>query len=110
MLAYYPWPAIALLLVVAALASRERFGVSIVIAIAVTMVARSRLAWLPWWIIQVLGLTVLLVVASRPEPPASAKQRTSPPLPDRPERRKADMDPRRRGRIRADRAGPHLLV
>ncbi len=78
MLAYYPWPAVALLLVVAALASRERFGISIVVAIAMTMVAQSRLAWLPWWIIQVIGLTVLLVVASRPEPPAALKPRTSP--------------------------------
>ena len=78
MLAYYPWPAVALLLIVAALASRERFGISIVIAIAMTMVAQSRLAWLPWWIIQVIGLTVLLVVASRPEPPSALKPQTSP--------------------------------
>src|SRR3984957_1595717 len=70
MLAYYPWPAVALLLVVAALASRERFGISIVVAIAMTIVAQSRIAWLPWWIIQVIGLTALLVVASRPGPPA----------------------------------------
>jgi len=78
MLAYYPWPAVALLLVVAALASRARFGISIVVAIAMTMVAQSRLAWLPWWTIQVAGLTLLLVVASRPKPPAPPKPPTGP--------------------------------
>ena len=78
MLAYYPWPAVALLLIVAARAGRGRFGTSIVVAIAMTTVAQSQIAWLPWWIIQITGLTVLLIVAFRPESPAAPTRPTRP--------------------------------
>ena len=65
---YYVWPALAVGLVVGSRCSRFRFGASILIAILTTISAELRLAWLPWWVIDVTGVCVLLLVASRPEP------------------------------------------
>ena len=71
MTAYYIWPALAVGLVVAARASRRRFAVAVVAAVVATVCAQWHLAWLAWWAIDVVGLTVLLVAAVRPEPPAA---------------------------------------
>ncbi len=65
---YYIWPALAVGLAVAARGSTRRFGIAIVIAILTTVIAQWQLSWLPWWIIDIAGVTGLLVVASRPEP------------------------------------------
>ena len=63
---YYPWAALALGLVVAAERSR-RFGIAVVVAIATTALAEQHLAWLPWWSIQIAGVTGLLILAAPPK-------------------------------------------
>jgi hypothetical protein len=62
--AYYPWAALAVGLVVAATCSRWRFGIAIVLGVAATVIAQWKLGWLPWWIVQIVGLTALLTLAS----------------------------------------------
>lgn len=76
---YYSWAALAVGVAVAARCSARRFGLAIVVAIATAVVAQWRLAWFPWWVIQIGGLTALLVVASAPAslqsgPVASAEE------------------------------------
>lgn len=61
---YYVWPALAVGLVVAARASGRTFGACVAVAIGTTIVAQWHLAWLPWWVIDVAGVTVLLVAAA----------------------------------------------
>jgi len=75
---YYIWPTLAVGLSVAARASTRRFGIAIVIAILTTVIAQWQLSWLPWWIIDVAGVTGFLVVASRPEPLVPLEQRLDP--------------------------------
>ena len=67
LVAYYLAAALAIGVVVAAVASRWRFGIAISLAIATTLLGQLRLGWLPWWLIQVGGLTVVLVVAAQPQ-------------------------------------------
>ena len=104
---YYVWPALAVGMVVAARCTRVRFGLAVATAVLTTIVAQWNLGWLPWWAIDVVGVTGLLVVASRPTPlarparearpgrpasaggqggskPASAKKRRPPPRQRRP--------------------------
>lgn len=69
---YYAWAALALAVVVAARASRWRFGAAVAVAVATTVVAQWHLGWLPWWALQVAGLTGLLVLAAKPETPVPA--------------------------------------
>jgi hypothetical protein len=64
---YYAWAALAVGVVVAGRASRWRFPAAIVLAVATTIVAQWHLAWLPWWLLQIAGLTGLLVVSSQPK-------------------------------------------
>ena len=71
--AYYPWAALALAVAVAARCSRTRFGIAAALAIAVTVTAQWKLGWLPWWTLQIVGLTGVLIAASRPEPLATPK-------------------------------------
>lgn len=75
---YYAWAALAVALVVAARGSRWRFEISIFLAVATTIVAQWKLGWLPWWVIQVAGLTGLIVAASQPKPLAVPKLRAEP--------------------------------
>jgi len=75
---YYIWPTLAVGLSVAARASTRRFGIAIVMAILTTVIAQWQLSWLPWWIIDVAGVTGFLVVASRPEPLVPLEQRLDP--------------------------------
>jgi hypothetical protein len=75
---YYAWAALAVALVVAARTSRLRFGLAIALAIATTVLAQWKLGWFPWWLIQVAGLTGLLIVASQPKPLAVPKLRAEP--------------------------------
>ena len=74
---YYAWAALAVGVIVAGRCSRLRFGIAIVLALATTLLAQWKLGWLPWWSIQVAGLTALLVVCSQPEPLALAATKQS---------------------------------
>jgi hypothetical protein len=65
---YYVWPALALGVVVAAKASTPRFVVAIGFAILTSVVAQWHLAWLPWWLLVLGGLTIVLVAAASPAP------------------------------------------
>jgi hypothetical protein len=71
MTAYYPWAALAVGLVVAAKYGR-RLSIAVVVAIATTVLAEQHLGWLPWWTIQMAGVSVLLLVAVPPRPLALA--------------------------------------
>jgi len=71
MTAYYPWAALAVGLVVAAQCGR-RFGVAVVVAIATTVLAEQHLGWLPWWTIQMAGVTGYLIMAAPPTPLTAA--------------------------------------
>ncbi len=64
---YYSWAALAVGVVVAARCTRWRFGIASALAIATTVFSEWRLAWLPWWTVQVVGLTALLVVVATPQ-------------------------------------------
>jgi hypothetical protein len=72
---YYAWAALAVGVVVAGRCSRIRFEIAIVLALATTLLAQWKLGWLPWWSIQIAGLTALLAVCSQPKPlvPVPAK-------------------------------------
>jgi hypothetical protein len=74
LVAYYLVAALAIGVVVAARCSRWRFGIAISLAIATTVLAQQRLGWVPWWTIQVVGLTGVLVVAAQPQPVALAAE------------------------------------
>ena len=74
LVAYYLVAALAIGVVVAARCSRWRFGIAISLAIATTILAQLRLGWVPWWLIQVGGLTGVLVVAAHPQPLALATE------------------------------------
>jgi hypothetical protein len=73
--AYYVWPALAVGLVVAARGSQRRFGIAIAVAVATTVFAQWNLGVFPWWAIDVVGVTVLLVAAGRPEPIGPSEER-----------------------------------
>jgi hypothetical protein len=62
---YYPWAALAFGLVLAARCSRWRFSIAVVLAITTTILAQLRIGWIPWWTLQIAGLTALLVVAAK---------------------------------------------
>lgn len=68
MTSYYASTAMMVGVAVAARCSARRFGIAIVLALSTTIVAEWKLAWLPWWAIQVVGLTALLAVAYAPAP------------------------------------------
>jgi hypothetical protein len=71
---YYVWPTLAVGLVVAARATTVRFGLGVGAAIATTIVAQWHLGVYPWWLLQVVGVTGLLVAAAHPEPVAVAPE------------------------------------
>lgn len=68
MVAYYVWPALALGVVVGAMARTPRFVLAIAFAVLTTIIAQWQLAWLPWWLLVLGGLTIVLVVAAAPAP------------------------------------------
>jgi hypothetical protein len=76
--AYYVWPALAVGLVVAARGSSRRFAIAIASAVATTIFAQWRLGVFPWWVIDVAGVTVLLVAAVRLEPIDPSEQPMEP--------------------------------
>ena len=65
---YYAWAALAVAVVVAARASLLRFEIAVALAIATMALAQVDMAWLPWWLFQIGGLTALLVVSAAPNP------------------------------------------
>ena len=76
--AYYMWPALAVALVVAARGSQRRFAIAIVVAIAATVFAQWNLDVWPWWLLNVAGVTGVLVAAAWPEPVVPAGPRAGP--------------------------------
>ncbi len=68
MTAYYVWPALAVGVVVAARASQRRFAIAIACAVATTIFCTWHLGLYPWWTLQVIGVTGLLVAAAKPAP------------------------------------------
>jgi len=68
MTSYYLWPALAIGLVVAARCSLPRFEIALALAVAATVLAQWRFGWIPWWAIQMAGLTGVLIVSSSPRP------------------------------------------
>ena len=95
MTAYYVWPALAVGLIVAARGSTWRFAVAIALAVGTTIMAHQHLDVYPWWIVQVVGVTGLLVAASRPEPlpPDATRGRAAPRASETPARRKPARAP-----------------
>ena len=67
MYSYYIWPALAVAMVVAARGRPWRFGIAVVLAVALTVVTQWHMSWVRWWLIVVVGITGVLVAASRPQ-------------------------------------------
>ena len=65
---YYLWPVLAVGLVVAARCSNVRFAIAIVAAVATTITAQWHYSWVPWWLLDMGGITVVLVAAASPAP------------------------------------------
>jgi hypothetical protein len=78
MYSYYVWPVLAVALVVAARGSRRRFGIAITLAVLTTVIGQWHMPWAEWWLIDIAGITGLLVAASRPQP-LDPMVRTVPP-------------------------------
>jgi hypothetical protein len=68
MYSYYVWPVLAVALAVAARGSWRRFGIAITLAILTTVIGQWHLPWAEWWLIDIAGVTGVLVAASRPQP------------------------------------------
>ena len=60
---YYVWPALALAMVAATPARSWRFGAVLAAATFVTVSAQWHRAWIVWWLVNMLGLVVVLVFA-----------------------------------------------
>jgi hypothetical protein len=72
MYSYYVWPVLAVALAVAARGSRRRFGIALVLAVLTTVIGQWHMPWAEWWLIDVAGITGVLVAASRPQPLVAA--------------------------------------
>ena len=101
---YYVWPALAVGLVVAARGSARRFGIAITIAIATTVLAQWNLRVDPWWAVQVIGVTGLLVAAAKPELTESNAEPVRARAATVPARRGASNSKKKKGRSKAGRA------
>jgi hypothetical protein len=65
---YYVWPALAVGVLAAARGTPRRFGLAVVLAVATIVVSQWNLGEYPWWILQMAGVTGILVAAAAPEP------------------------------------------
>jgi hypothetical protein len=65
---YYVWPALAFGVVVAAKGRTPRFILASACAILTSVAGHLHLAWLPWWLLVVGGMTIVLVAAASPGP------------------------------------------
>ena len=81
---YYPWPPMALALVVAATRGRARFALTCVCAMGVTVAASSHGPWLVWWT-EVVGGLVLTLALARPTPGVGSGTSAARPTPARDE-------------------------
>jgi hypothetical protein len=63
MTAYYVWPALAVAVVVAARENIWRFRAALVLAVFTTVVAQWNLGEWPWWLLDVGGMTAVLLVS-----------------------------------------------
>jgi len=103
---YYVWPALAVGLVIASRASARRFGVAIGVVIATTIVAQWHLGVYTWWLLQVAGISGLLILAVRPEPVEQAIPATKPVrvgAPRAPAQRRSEQTKQKRKSARTDR-------
>ena len=78
MYSYYVWPVLAVALVVAACGSRRRFAIAVTLAVLITVVGQWHMPWAEWWLIDIAGITGLLVAASRPQPLVAAVRPKTP--------------------------------
>ena len=71
---YYLWPALASALVVGARCSNLRATITLVAAVVTTVTAQWYYTWLPWWLLDVGGITVVLAASAAlpPHLPAPA--------------------------------------
>ena len=76
---YYSWPALAVGLVVAARRSTRRFGIAMAIALVTTLTAQWHWGVYPWWLMEVAGVSGLLLVAAQPEPVGPSELRAKDP-------------------------------
>jgi hypothetical protein len=58
---------LALAMVVAARCNRWRFVAAASLAIGTSVASQWNLTWAPYWTIQIVGITALLVVTANPE-------------------------------------------
>jgi hypothetical protein len=58
---YYVWPALAVGVVVAARRNAWLFALAVAAAVFTTVAAQWELSTYPWWIIDVVGLTIVLL-------------------------------------------------
>jgi len=89
MTAYYVWPALAVGVLVGARRRAWRFALAVTAALFTTVAAQWQLAMYPWWIIDIGGITTVLIAAAGPALPAN-NQRSS--LSSGPDRRGAGPD------------------
>lgn len=77
---YYSWAPLAFAVVVAARRSRERFAIAITLAVVTTVVGQWSIYWVAWWIVQVIGVTGVILVSFGPTATAEAPRssRTAP--------------------------------
>jgi hypothetical protein len=65
---YYAWPALAVGLVVSGLCTQWRFLAVIATAVLTTVVAQWHLEEYLWWVLDMGGITVVLLLSARPGP------------------------------------------
>ena len=87
---YYVWPALAVALVVAARCTDLQYGLAIVATVVTTITAQWHYSWLPWWLLDIGGMTVVVAAAARPELLPAANVDGS-RLTDRPPARPTDL-------------------
>jgi|GEM_PF-1367942 len=103
---YYGWPALAMGLVIASRASTRRFGIAIGVVIATTIVAQWQLDVYTWWLLQVAGISGVLILAIRPEPVEQIKPVTKPVgagTPRAPAQKRSVQSKKKRKAARTDR-------
>jgi hypothetical protein len=101
--AYYLWAGLAVGLVLAAGCNSWRYAIGLVLGIGTTVIAQWNLAWLPWWTIQIAGLTALLVVVSGQTPRALAPAGAGPSVARKPSThgRKGQVQSKKTSAVRA---------
>lgn len=81
MTAYYIWPTLAVGTVVAARRNAWLFALAVMAATLTTVAAQWQLTKYPWWAIDVLGVTAVLLAAAGPTLVATGRRRWSMAVP-----------------------------